>query len=66
MDGEKSNGATGPTDRSLLILYGTETGNAQDIAEDLDECAQRLRFTTKIEEMNNAQLVSFLPSSCPD
>jgi len=46
--------------RSILILYGTETGNAQDIAEDLDQCAQRLRFNTKIEEMNNAQLVGFV------
>jgi hypothetical protein len=55
---EATNGIMAPKDRSILILYGTETGNAQDIAEDLDQCAQRLRFSTKVEEMNNAQLVS--------
>uniref|UniRef100_L2GHV6 Sulfite reductase flavoprotein alpha-component n=1 Tax=Colletotrichum fructicola (strain Nara gc5) TaxID=1213859 RepID=L2GHV6_COLFN len=42
--------------RSMLILYGSETGNSQDIAEELGRNAQRLHFNTKVDEMNGAQL----------
>lgn len=44
--------------RSMLILYGSETGNSQDIAEEIGRDAQRLHFKTKVDEMNGAQLVS--------
>jgi sulfite reductase alpha subunit-like flavoprotein len=43
--------------RSLLVLYGSETGNAEDIAGDIGKMAQRLRFTTSVEEMNDISLV---------
>ena len=43
--------------RSILVLYGSETGNSQEIAEDLDRIAQRLRFESKVAEMNSVQLV---------
>ncbi|SPO06019.1 related to Probable NADPH reductase TAH18 [Cephalotrichum gorgonifer] len=46
--------------RSILVLYGSETGNSQEIAEDLDRIAQRLRFESTVAEMNSVQL-SALP-----
>lgn len=45
--------------RSVLILYGSETGNAQDAAEELGRLFQRLRWETKVEELNTVELVSF-------
>ncbi|KAJ5495043.1 NADPH-dependent diflavin oxidoreductase 1 [Penicillium diatomitis] len=41
--------------RSVLILYGTETGNAQEAAEELGAMTERLRFATHISEMNQAR-----------
>ncbi|GJC94061.1 NADPH-dependent diflavin oxidoreductase 1 [Colletotrichum higginsianum] len=46
--------------RSMLILYGSETGNSQDIAEEIGRDAQRLHFKTKVDEMNGAQLSTLL------
>ncbi|KAK2754154.1 sulfite reductase flavoprotein alpha-component [Colletotrichum kahawae] len=46
--------------RSMLILYGSETGNSQDIAEELGRNAKRLHFNTKVDEMNGVQLSSLL------
>lgn len=43
--------------RSAVILYGTETGNAQDVAEELGSMAERLHFTALVSEMNNFQAV---------
>ena len=43
--------------RTAAILYGTETGNAQDIAEELGAMAERLHFTTVMSEMDNFQPV---------
>ncbi|TPX14381.1 uncharacterized protein E0L32_005577 [Thyridium curvatum] len=40
-------------ERSLLILYASETGNSQDIAEELGRMARRLHFHTDVEEMND-------------
>ncbi|KAK8028902.1 flavodoxin [Apiospora marii] len=40
-------------ERKILILYGSETGNSQDLAEDIERLARRLHFETEIEEMNN-------------
>ncbi|KAF3767798.1 riboflavin synthase domain-like protein [Cryphonectria parasitica EP155] len=42
--------------RSLLILYGTETGHSQEIAEEIREAAERLRFQTLVEQMNDVSL----------
>lgn len=44
--------------RSLLVLYGTETGHSKEIAEEIVEAAERLRFRTSIEQMNDVSLVS--------
>ncbi|KIW16928.1 hypothetical protein PV08_04118 [Exophiala spinifera] len=34
--------------RSVIILYGTETGTSQDFAEEVSRCLQRLRFDTEV------------------
>lgn len=47
--------------RSMLVLYGSETGNSQDVAEELGRMAQRLHFKTKVEEMNAVSLVRHRP-----
>jgi len=58
------NESESPPNRTILILYGSETGNSQEIAEDLDKCVQRLHFESRLAEMDSVQLVSFfLPSS---
>lgn len=58
----EANGALGQplelAHRSMLILYGTETGHSQEIAEELADMALRLRFELSLEEMNGVDLVS--------
>jgi sulfite reductase alpha subunit-like flavoprotein len=49
--------------RSILILYGSETGNAQDIAEELGRLCQRLHFRTRVDPLNAVDLVSIVASS---
>lgn len=44
--------------RSVLILYGSETGNAQEVAEELGALAERLRFATHVSELNKSKPVS--------
>lgn len=44
--------------RKILILYGSETGNSQDVAEDIERLARRLHFETELEEMNDVRPVS--------
>ncbi|ESZ94489.1 hypothetical protein SBOR_5137 [Sclerotinia borealis F-4128] len=39
-------------DRSALILYGSETGNSQDVAEELGRIAERLHFMTRVSELD--------------
>ncbi|KLU82672.1 nitric oxide synthase [Magnaporthiopsis poae ATCC 64411] len=46
--------------RSALVLYGSETGNAQDIAEDLGRTLERLRFHTSVVEMDDVGLKELL------
>ncbi|CAI7676714.1 unnamed protein product [Penicillium pancosmium] len=47
--------ASGPDQtRSALILYGSETGNAQEVAEELGSLAERLRFGTQVCELNQS------------
>lgn len=43
--------------RSMAILYGTETGNSEDIAHELGDMAERLHFQTTVDEMNSFSLV---------
>jgi sulfite reductase alpha subunit-like flavoprotein len=39
--------------RSLVILYGSETGCAQDVAENLGRQARRRHFKTKVMAMDD-------------
>lgn len=42
----------------MLVLYGTETGKSQEIAQEIGRAAEGLRFQTQVEEMNDVPLVS--------
>jgi sulfite reductase alpha subunit-like flavoprotein len=44
-------------ERRLTILYATQTGNAQDLAESLARHALRLHFTTQCLSMDEYTLV---------
>jgi sulfite reductase alpha subunit-like flavoprotein len=44
--------------RTALVLYGSETGNAQEVAEELGRTAERLRFVTHVGECNGVKAVS--------
>jgi sulfite reductase alpha subunit-like flavoprotein len=44
-------------DRSALVLYGSETGNSQDVAEELGRVAERLHFVTRVSEMDLVDIV---------
>jgi sulfite reductase alpha subunit-like flavoprotein len=50
-------------DRSVLVLYGSETGNAQDLAEETGRLCQRLHFRSVVEELDSVDLVSALLAS---
>ena len=43
--------------RRALVVYGSETGNAQDVAEEMGRVAERLRFDTEVAELNTITLV---------
>lgn len=47
-----------PPRRSALVLYGSETGNSQEVAEELGALAERLHFRTHVGEMNVYRPVS--------
>ncbi|KAI1076820.1 riboflavin synthase domain-like protein [Whalleya microplaca] len=46
--------------RRLLVLYGSETGNSQDLAGELERLAERLHFKTWVYEMNDVELNTLL------
>nr|WGZ60624.1 cytochrome P450 [Fusarium tricinctum] len=50
-------------DRSVLVLYGSETGNAQDMAEELGRVCQRLHFKSRVEELDAVDLNALLQPS---
>ncbi|OJJ64928.1 hypothetical protein ASPSYDRAFT_54318 [Aspergillus sydowii CBS 593.65] len=41
--------------RTALVLYGSETGNAQDVAEEVGAMVERLHFTTHVSELNHVK-----------
>jgi hypothetical protein len=43
--------------RRALVVYGSETGNAQDVAEEMGRLAVRLRFDTEVAELDAITLV---------
>ncbi|KAK7409560.1 NAPDH-dependent diflavin reductase [Neonectria punicea] len=46
--------------RAALILYGSETGNAQDMAEELGRLCQRLHFDNRVEALDAIDLNALL------
>lgn len=46
--------------RSALVLYGTETGNAQDVAYEISQCLERLHIATTTREFDATPLQSLL------
>ncbi|EMC99133.1 hypothetical protein BAUCODRAFT_31441 [Baudoinia panamericana UAMH 10762] len=44
------------TPRTALVLYGSETGNAQDVAEEVGQLIERLRFNTSVLDLDSIQL----------
>jgi flavodoxin len=57
--------ATTTPARRALVLYGSETGNAQDVAEELGRIAERLRFDTHVADLNSITLVRQAPRHPP-
>ncbi|KAK4141090.1 uncharacterized protein C8A04DRAFT_14398 [Dichotomopilus funicola] len=49
--------------RSMIVLYGSETGTAEDIAGELGKSAERLHFRTTVDEMDSFKLADVLRSS---
>lgn len=45
------------SDRSAIIIYGSETGNSQEVAEELGRLAERLHFSTHVAELNEIKAV---------
>ncbi|POS83671.1 hypothetical protein EPUL_005416, partial [Erysiphe pulchra] len=41
-----------PCNRNALVLYGSETGNSEDVAYQLGNMLERIHFTTRVSEMN--------------
>lgn len=45
-------------ERRFTILYGTETGNSQDVAERIARQARRRRISTSVYSMADYDIVS--------
>lgn len=46
--------------RTALVLYGSETGNSQDVAEEMGRLTERLRFNTQVSELNSVTVRQLL------
>lgn len=44
-------------ERSALILYGSETGNAFDYAQELGQMTERLHFWTHVSDLDAVEPV---------
>ena len=44
-------------DRRLLVLYGSQTGTAQDVAETLAREGRRHHFNTRVMDLDSYKLV---------
>ena len=48
--------------RSALVAYGSETGTAQDIAEEIGKLTRRLHFATRVTALSHISLVRIRPT----
>ncbi|KAK4448087.1 hypothetical protein QBC34DRAFT_408110 [Podospora aff. communis PSN243] len=46
--------------RSMIVMYGSETGNGEEIAGELGKMAQRLHFQVVVDEMDSFKLSDLL------
>lgn len=46
-----------PLERSVLVAYGSETGNAQDCADEIAGITRRLHFLTRVSNLDSVNLV---------
>lgn len=49
-----------PLERSVLVAYGSETGNAQDCADEVAGITRRLHFLTRVTTLDSVDLVCAL------
>jgi sulfite reductase alpha subunit-like flavoprotein len=49
-------------DRSALVLYGSETGSAEDVALELAQICERLRFAVSVCGLNCVRVVRGRPA----
>ncbi|KAF2767195.1 hypothetical protein EJ03DRAFT_276522 [Teratosphaeria nubilosa] len=54
LTGDRS--STKDNSRTALVLYGSETGNAQDVAEEVGRLTERLRFDTTVLDLDSITL----------
>ena len=47
-------------DRSALVAYGSETGNAVDCSEELGRALERLHFATTVSALDHVSPASLL------
>ena len=47
----------GVRERTALVLYGSETGNAEDIADEMGRMTERLRFSTDVINLDTVEIV---------
>ena len=52
-------------ERSLLILYATETGNAYDVAQSILREAKRRHFRVTLASVDEYPVVSVRNTECP-
>ncbi|XP_071115588.1 NADPH-dependent diflavin oxidoreductase 1-like [Haliotis cracherodii] len=48
------------TERRLLVLYGSQTGTAQDVAERVGREARRRHFHTRVSELDSYQIADLI------
>lgn len=53
-----------PDSRTVLVAYGSETGNSQDVAEELGGLAERLHFRVRVCELDSVKAVRRLDVRC--
>ncbi len=52
-------------DRTALVLYGSATGNAEDLATELGRITERLHFLTRVSDLDSIDIVSWLTAPSP-
>ena len=54
---DKSNMSETHNKRTALVAYGSETGNAQELAEELGRVTRRLHFIPRVVDLDSLNVV---------